>query len=251
MKPGVSGGEFATSGDGARFPLVSGADFNQDDAIGHGTHTAGSAAGATLHDPATTVDCTGTKMLGCGGGCFSDEAGDTSYSLSDFDDVVDDDFTVNGTPPLSINKLCPMFGCEGGNDDQCLSDDVGETLAEHGGMAQGAKLSIFDMFFGDYSYADLAGNGVWESCMDAGCKLHSNSYGVDSRCELSALDLMYDDFMYKVKVHDRCVLFYVCLYPRKIRLFRDAAAAIPRSHDRCVRVLCFPSSERVPSVMML
>lgn len=178
--------------------MVSGVDFNQDDALGHGSHTAGTVAGSTIHDPATTMSCTGTEMLGCGGGCFSDELEGSSYSLSNFDDADDDDYTVNDTPAASINKLCPMLGCEGGNDDQCLSDDVGETLAEHGGMAQGAKLAVFDMFFGDYSYGDLAGNGLWEACMDAGCKLHSNSYGVDSRCELSALDLMYDDFMHKV-----------------------------------------------------
>lgn len=187
-----------TSANGAKFPFVSGAEFNQDDALGHGTHTAGSAAGATLNNPAVIIECTGSEMMGCGGSCFSDEV-DVSYTLSDFDDADDDDFMVMDEPD-SIEKLCPRFGCLGGNEDQCLSDDVAETLTENGGMAQGAKLAVFDMFFGDYSYGDLAGNGLWEACMDAGCKLHSNSYGVDSRCELSSLDLMYDDFMYKVSL---------------------------------------------------
>lgn len=119
-------------------------------------------------------------MLGCVGACISADETDSD------DEAID------------VDRLCPMFNCDGEDEQRCLSDDVSETLTEHGGVAQGAKLAIFDMFYGDYSYGDLAGNGLWEACLDAGCKVHSNSYGVDSRCELSALDLMYDDFMYQV-----------------------------------------------------
>ena len=98
-----------------------------------------------------------------------------------------------------LDKLCPAFDCAGAEEARCLGDDVGETLAAHGGMAQGAKLAIFDIFFGDYSFGDLAGNGLWEACKDAGCRIHSNSYGVDSRCKLGPVDLLYDAFMYEVR----------------------------------------------------
>lgn len=156
-------------------------EFEQDDTLGHGSHTAGTAAGATLNSPAEPATCGDGKVVGCVGGCIFG-----SGSVSD-----------NGTE--SIDLLCPRFDCAGGEDTQCLSDDVGEVLTAHGGMAQGAKLAVIDMFFGHFSYGDLAGNGLWEACLGAGCKIHSNSYGIDSRCELSAMDLMYDEFMYEVR----------------------------------------------------
>ncbi|CAM9519334.1 unnamed protein product [Ectocarpus fasciculatus] len=68
-------------------------------------------------------------------------------------------------------------------------------------MAQGAKIAAIDIFFGDYSYGDLAGNGLWETCEDAGCRIHSNSYGVDLRCQLTALDVLYDEYMYENQEH--------------------------------------------------
>ncbi|CAM9533797.1 unnamed protein product [Scytosiphon promiscuus] len=170
------------SSGGVLYPYIPSDDFNVDDDLGHGTHTAATIAGSTSTDPAETVACNGGKVTGCGGGCISTNA--TIIDDSDGDDT-------------SIDRLCPMFGCVGGyTDEQCLTDDVGQTLSDNGGMAQGAKIAVFDIFFKDYSYGDLAGNGLWEACLAAGCKIHSNSYGVDKRCELSSVDLLYDDFMY-------------------------------------------------------
>ncbi|CAM9611967.1 unnamed protein product, partial [Hapterophycus canaliculatus] len=168
---------------GVLYPFVPSDDFNRDDSLGHGTHTAATVAGSTLSTPAETVACkTGSgKVVGCAGGCI--------YPSSDAKDSYSDDD--------GIDRLCPMFDCVGGDtEEQCLGDDVGETLSDHGGVAQGAKIAVMDIFFDDYSYGDLAGNGLWEACLSAGCKIHSNSYGVDKRCELSSVDLLYDDFMY-------------------------------------------------------
>ncbi|CAN0423346.1 unnamed protein product, partial [Ectocarpus sp. 12 AP-2014] len=86
---------------------------------GHGTHTAGSAAGATLNNPAELVTC----------------------------------------PP--------------------------------------GKLAIFDVFYGNYGLVEHIGNGLWEPCVEAGCKLHSNSWGADEGCETTPMDLLYDAFMYE------------------------------------------------------
>ena len=38
---------------------------------GHGTHTAGSAAGSALNNPALTVTCAPNETLGCIGKCLS------------------------------------------------------------------------------------------------------------------------------------------------------------------------------------
>ncbi len=182
---GAQEGEGVSSG-GVLYPYVVSDEFSVDDGLGHGSHTAGSAAGSTLTNPADPVACTEAgKVTGCGGGCISEDGP-----------------TENEDDDEGIDRLCPMFGCVGGvEDQQCLTNDVSQTLSENGGVAQGAKISVFDIFMGDYSYGDLAGNGLWESCLSAGCRIHSNSYGIDKRCELSSMDIVYDDFMYQVWYH--------------------------------------------------
>ncbi|CAM9668187.1 unnamed protein product, partial [Laminaria digitata] len=174
---------------GGRFIYwVPGDSFEQDSAAGHGTHTAGSAAGATLTRPADPVTCSGAKRLSCVGGCIDD---DSVYATDDLLTLHDQ---IYGT--VDIDRICPMFGCDDATFEVCLGDDVSETLTDNGGMAQGAKLAIFDIFFEDGALAFYAGNGLWEACLDAGCKLHSNSYGSEELCTLSSMELVYDDFMY-------------------------------------------------------
>ncbi|CAM9868950.1 unnamed protein product, partial [Ascophyllum nodosum] len=186
-EPG-SHGEYYTTEQGGQIKWLDAAYFEQDDAAGHGTHTAGSAAGATLNTSAETVPCSSPDVLGCVGACISDSA---AY-------VYDDLFTYDYQSDFpDLDRLCPSFDCAGYDEEVCLSDDVEQTLTDHGGMAQGAKLAIFDMFVDDVaSLGDYAGNGVWEACLEAGCKVHSNSYGGDYLCEMSELDAEYDDFMY-------------------------------------------------------
>lgn len=99
-----------------------------------------------------------------------------------------------------LDRICPAFGCDEMTEPWCLSDDVGQTLTDHGGMAQGAKLSIFDVFYGIGGYSHLAGNGLWEPCAEAGCKIHSASLGGDTQCEADAITIVYDEFMYKVSL---------------------------------------------------
>ncbi|CBN78745.1 peptidase S8 and S53 [Ectocarpus siliculosus] len=173
------------TGDGSSsgMPFVSADSFVSDDDLGHGTHAATTVAGSTISSPAELVSCAdGSEVIGCAGGCITESS--TGSSEADYGE--------------DINRLCPAFGCSG---DQCLPDDTADTLSEHGGMAQGAKIAAIDVFYGDYSYGDLAGNGLWETCADAGCKIHSNSYGVDLRCQLTALDVLYDEYMYENQEH--------------------------------------------------
>lgn len=166
--------------------------FQGDDVEAHGTHTAGSALGATLNNPAETpTACSGTEVPGCVGGCI--DADRTSWG--------DDLLTL--LPEFShfdvdFDRLCPMVDCDDTTDQRCLSDNVGQTLADHGGMAQGAKLAFFDVFADDFSFRQYVGNGLWEPCLEAGCKIHSVSIGADHGCMVHDLDVLYDEFMYNV-----------------------------------------------------
>lgn len=180
--PGSHGSTFTVSG--SSYPWTPADGFGDDEKAGHGTHTAGTAAGATLKIPAETVTCGTGKTLSCVGACI-----DATGS--------DDDLVSYYSQYADVDRLCPMLGCDD-ETEACLGDDVGATLAENGGMAQGAKLAIFDVFLGDTALVDYANNGLWEPCLEAGCKIHSNSWGGDGECLLSASDILYDDFMYKV-----------------------------------------------------
>ena len=166
-------------------------DFEQDEAAGHGTHTAGSSAGATLNNPAETVTCSNSDVLGCVGGCIS------SNPSSYLDDIGSSYSQIYFQADL--DRLCPSSDCDGYEEEVCLGDDIDATLTDHGGMAQGAKLAIFDVFLGDIGLASLAGNGLWVACLEAGCKVHSNSYGSDDLCGMSETAVSYDDFMYNVR----------------------------------------------------
>lgn len=190
-----------TASDIANFPFVSADEFEQDDLIGHGTHVSGSVAGSTLHTPAKKVTCDDDLVMGCLGVCIPEARNET----------------FEGIDP---NRLCPRFDCDGQEEALCLGDDVSQTLTKHGGMAQGAKLAVFDIFYGQYSYADFAGTDLFKSCMGAGCKVHSNSYGIDSRCVLGALEVLYDDFMYEVS--DPLVV-YSCLFWSSLNKIRPAS----------------------------
>ncbi|CAM9635784.1 unnamed protein product [Ectocarpus sp. 4 AP-2014] len=175
---------FSTS-QGGVYPFLPPDEFGQDDSAGHGTHTAGSAAGATLNDPAETLTCSGDETLGCVGACI-DESETT-------DDLVSSALQI-ALPDL--DRLCPIYGCDD-STDPCLSDEVDETLTNNGGMAQGAKLSIFDVFFEVFGLIEVLGNGVWEPCLEAGCKVHSLSLGGDALCGLGESEILYDNFMYE------------------------------------------------------
>ena len=164
--------------------------FSEDDVAGHGSHTAGSAAGSTLTSPAETVTCVGTDIVSCAGGCIDENL------FFQTDDLLSPYGQMYST--VDIDRICPSLGCDDTAVELCLDDDIGQTLTDNGGMAQGAKLSIFDVFYQELGLSDYPGNGLWEPCMEAGCRLHSNSYGGDLLCSSSAIDPEYDDFMYKV-----------------------------------------------------
>ncbi len=171
--------------------------FGDDEKAGHGTHTAGTAAGSTLNNPAETVECAAGETLSCVGACV-DAVGS------------DDDLVTYYYQADDIDRQCPMFGCDD-ETEPCLGDDVATTLSENGGIAQGAKLAIFDVASDEDFLSDFAGNDLWEPCLEAGCAIHSGSFGSDGTCELGALDIVYDDFMYQVTLQKKyCVPYTSC-----------------------------------------
>lgn len=160
--------------------------FGQDMLDGHGTHTAGSAAGAVLNSPAETDTCSSDENLGCIGTCLS--ALEEASLLPD------------GT--AMWDTLCPQFGCDATAGDTCLGADVGETLTENGGVAQGAKISVFDASVdGLLVWASLALNGLWESTDGTDSFVHSNSWGSDNDCNVDSQSVAYDEYMYENPEH--------------------------------------------------
>ena len=157
--------------------------FGSDLEDGHGTHTAGTAAGAVLNSPATTVTCAIDETLGCIGTCLSTEE-EAFFPADDFP---------------TWDTLCPQFNCDNFGDP-CLGEDVSATLTESGGIAQAAKISVFDTSAdGEGVLASQALNGVWESTNGAGSFLHSNSWGSDNDCNVDSRTVAYDEYMYQVK----------------------------------------------------
>lgn len=158
--------------------------FGVDLEDGHGTHTAGSAAGATLNTPATTVTCDTDETLGCIGTCLS---------------AIDELF-VQPDGSIMWDTLCPQFDCDAAAGDTCLGQDVSATLTESGGVAQGAKISVFDASVdGLEVWASLALNGLWESTNGTDSFVHSNSWGSDNDCNVDSQTVTYDEYMYEVR----------------------------------------------------
>lgn len=167
---------------GRSFPWYSASGFGLDVYEGHGTHTAGSAAGATLHSPANITACNISGDAGCLGGCLS---------------LLGEDYLEEGE--LDVDTLCPMHGCDG-TEGVCLSDDVAQTVTDNGGVARGAKLSIFDVSVdGTHVLGSLALNGLWASTEGSGCYVHSNSWGGDGDCAVDLESMAYDVYMYEVR----------------------------------------------------
>ncbi|CAM9779304.1 unnamed protein product [Ectocarpus sp. 4 AP-2014] len=164
--------------------------FHKDTVGGHGTWTAGSAAGAISTQSSLEKEaCYGDELPGCAGGCIS---------ASDVDAMLDD-----GTFDLDV--FCPMYTCDANTDipsSECLSDDPVENLHQHGGVAPGAQISVFDVsYVGTEIYASFAGNDLWYSAMETGAKIHTNSWGGGTLCQLTEDEYLYDTFMYENPEH--------------------------------------------------
>ena len=153
---------------------------------GHGSHTAGIAAGLILESP-EEVECGDGEELGCLGGCFDS-------------DVLD--AMVEDTAAVDIEVFCPAHDCDGFETDLCLDDGL-EMLTNNGGVAPGAKISVFDVVSDDSLsvWAFLAENGLWEAAEETGCKVHACSWGTTdlNYCEVDAFSVAFDTYMYEVR----------------------------------------------------
>lgn len=102
---------------------------------------------------------------------------------------------------FDIDTYCPAYDCDGNGASSldCLGDDPEETLSQHGGVARGAKLAIFDVSSdGEDFFSFDAGNDLWYATSGTGSRLHSNSWGADSYCVIGDNEILYDTFMYSV-----------------------------------------------------
>ncbi|CAM9331359.1 unnamed protein product [Scytosiphon promiscuus] len=160
--------------------------FYKDTIGGHGTWTAGSAAGSISGRCASTgAACSDGEVPGCAGGCIAD---------SEVDSMLDNGF-------FDLDLFCPMYDCDGNTDlglSYCLGDDPDETLRENGGVAPGAQIAVFDpVYASNQWFVELGGNLIWYSAMETGAKIHSNSWGAETFCQLTEAELMNDAFMYE------------------------------------------------------
>lgn len=191
VRPDVAGddqpyGDYYTTLGGQQVPWYSAEGFTTETPGGHGSHTAGTAAGATITSPVEVESCSGDDELGCVGSCLN-----TSY--------VD---TLSTNLAVNVDTLCPRFDCDGLGDDfdLCLSDDTVETLTVNGGVAPGAQLAIFDVSAdGVAVWAELALNGLWDAVVETGCVVHSNSWGGDGDCTVDSSSVTFDHYMYEVR----------------------------------------------------
>ena len=137
-----------------------------------------------MKSDAQVTTCNVDDYLDCLGGCLT------------YEDMVD--MLNNGE--LDFEMLCPAFNCDN-MGEPCLTDNVGETLAENGGVAQGAKLSIFDVSAnGLTGWAVLALTGLWNSTIGTGCFIHSNSWGLDTNCSVNSESMAHDEYMFEVGI---------------------------------------------------
>ncbi|CAN0345646.1 unnamed protein product [Pylaiella littoralis] len=160
--------------------------FYKDTVGGHGTWTAGIAAGAISERSGVPDEgCYGDELPGCAGGCIM---------TSEVDEMLNNEY-------FDIDLFCPMYECDGDADmaySYCLSDDPAETLYQNSGMAPGAQIAMFDASYTGFdAYVEYAGNYVWESAVETGAKIHSNSWGFATFCELTEFEYLYDTYMYE------------------------------------------------------
>ncbi|CAM9317023.1 unnamed protein product [Discosporangium mesarthrocarpum] len=170
---------------GAAIPLIPAEGYGDDVEDGHGTHVAGSAGGATLHNPVELSTCPTDEIPLCSGKCMG----------------VDDTLGLASNGQFDLDTFCETYSCDG-MFETCLGDDVGTTLAEHSGVATGAQLAIFDVSSdGDTIDAHVVGNGLWEAAEPTGAKVHSNSWGGDPNCEVDDQAVDIDEYLYENPEH--------------------------------------------------
>eukprot|EP00752_Nemacystus_decipiens_P005062 g4596.t1 len=164
--------------------------FFKDTVAGHGTWVSGLAAGSISEESYAVAeeDCYVDELPGCVGGCIA---------ASTIEELKDNEY-------FDLDTFCPMHDCDGdGSSSQtCLHGDPLENLHQHGGVAPAARVAAFDASYtGSELFVGYGGNLVWESSAGTGAKIHSNSWGGATDCEVTELDLLYDSFMFENPEH--------------------------------------------------
>lgn len=178
---------YYTTVGGDQTPWYDAEGFQTETEGGHGSHTAGTAAGSTINTPAQPNACLDDELLSCFGECLN---------ASDVNEKLDDTTTVD------LNLFCEEYNCDGWGDQytSCIAEDTETLLTANGGVAQGAKLAIFDVSAdGESIWAPLARNELWEAAEDTGCMVHSNSWGGDTDCAVDSTAETFDQYMYEVR----------------------------------------------------
>lgn len=164
----------------------SGVGFHTDQRLGHGTWVAGIAAGAISAQSGLEAANCSAEEEACTGECLTAAAVESKRQNGRFD----------------LDTFCPKYNCDGNDDmafSSCLDNNTVTNLYENGGVAPGAKISVFD---GVYSKGDnlqpLAGNRVWIAANETGAKIHSSSWDFGTLCGHTYLENTYDRFMYEV-----------------------------------------------------
>lgn len=106
---------------------------------------------------------------------------------------------------FDTDTFCAAYECDGGGlgypYGDCPSDDAIETLTQHGGVAPGAKIAVFDWSYhaNDFFVPEVTGNFLWNATHGTGARIHSNSWGFATMCQLTELEYLYDTYMYEVR----------------------------------------------------
>ncbi|KAG5180404.1 peptidase S8/S53 domain-containing protein [Tribonema minus] len=207
---------------------------------GHGTHTAGSIAGALYGGWAAPPPCGAGTLQSCWGECMTDamcrqdtlllllllrpcevldgvarslrstrccatqaeSSSEVAWQWSE--DTISDDadaWTCARASQQAAQKwpfMCPAYGC-GAADASTCGADAATVRNQAGGNAPGAKLAVLDVAYGaadSLDVPDALADAFDAARVQAGARIHSNSWATSTPCSYDDLTLQADQYMY-------------------------------------------------------